>query len=256
MNDVTDLSGTIIPKSDQLNSEQLLAGSLTITVTAVKRGATEEQPLTIHYQGDNGRPYKPCKTMRKLLVLAWGKDGTAWTGRSMTLYCDPKVQFGGSAVGGTRISHMSHIDAKGITANLTATRGKKATHTVKLLEMAKPVVLTDVLAQIEAANSKAEMEAAKKQADLLQSDDDYQAAGAAYGARVKALRGRSTPSSTLSQPDDSPLPFAAVMDMINKSTTPEALGMAAGFIEGVPADQQDELRAAVEAHKLNAAKGA
>ena len=193
---LTDLSSTIIPRSDQKNSEELLAGPQTITVTKVSRGATEEQPLSIHYEGEDGRPYKPCKTMRKLLILAWGKDGTAWIGKSMTLYCDPKVQFGGSAVGGIRISHMSHIDAKGLTANLTATRGKKATHTVKLLEIAAPVVLADVLAQIEAANSKAEMEAAKAQAELLQSDDDYQMAGAAYAARVKALRGRSTPTST------------------------------------------------------------
>lgn len=200
---LTDLSSTIIPRSDQKNSEELLAGPQTITVTKVSRGATEEQPLSIHYEGEDGRPYKPCKTMRKLLILAWGKDGTAWVGKSMTLYCDPKVQFGGSAVGGIRISHMSHIDAKGLTANLTATRGKKATHTVKLLEIAAPVVLADVLAQIEAANSKAEMEAAKKQAALL-PEADFLVAGEAYAARRRVLAAKATPTNEARVPNDVP----------------------------------------------------
>lgn len=194
MNDVTDLSGTIVPKSDQANADELLSGPRTITVSRVTRGSTDEQPVSIFFHGEEKRPFKPCKTMRKLIMLAWGKDGTKWVGRSMTIYNDPNVTYGGNKVGGIRISHMTDIKPQGIEANLNATKGRKATHTVKLLEMAKPVVLADVLAQIEVANSKAEMGAAKKQADLLQSDEDYQAAGAAYGARVKALRNKAAPT--------------------------------------------------------------
>lgn len=130
--DVSDLSGTIVPKSDQLNAEQLLTGPLTITVTDVRVGSGDEQPITVHYAGENGRPYKPCKTMRKLLIFAWGKDGRAWIGRSATLYNDPLVRFGGAEVGGIRISHLSHID-RDINLSLTSTRGKKAPHTIKRL---------------------------------------------------------------------------------------------------------------------------
>lgn len=130
--DVSDLSGTIVPKSDQLNAEQLLTGPLTITVTDVRVGGGDEQPITVHYAGENGRPYKPCKTMRKLLIFAWGKDGRAWIGRSATLYNDPLVRFGGAEVGGIRISHLSHID-RDISLALTSTRGKKASHTIKRL---------------------------------------------------------------------------------------------------------------------------
>lgn len=130
--DVSDLSGTIVPKSDQLNAEQLLTGPLTITVTDVRVGSGDEQPITVHYAGENGRPYKPCKTMRKLLIFAWGKDGREWVGRSATLYNDPLVRFGGAEVGGIRISHLSHID-RDINLSLTSTRGKKAPHTIKRL---------------------------------------------------------------------------------------------------------------------------
>ena len=124
MSNVRDLRDTIIPKSNQLNAEQLLGGPITITVADVRRGDGEEQPIVVHYEGDGGRPYKPCKTMRKVLIFAWGSDGAQWIGRSMTLYNRPDVKFGGEAVGGIRISHLSHIE-RDITVALTATRGRK-----------------------------------------------------------------------------------------------------------------------------------
>ena len=127
-----DLRPTIIPKSDQLNSEQLLSGPITITVTDVRVGSSEEQPITVHYEGENGRPYKPCKTSRKVLILGWGPDGREWAGQSMTLYNDPLVKFGGAEVGGIRISHMTGID-RDIQVSLTATKGKKALHTIRRL---------------------------------------------------------------------------------------------------------------------------
>ena len=124
MSDVSNLRDTILPKSDQLNAEQLLGGAMTITVTDVRRGATDEQPIAIHYTGDNGRPYKPCKSMRKVLVFAWGEDGRQWIGRSMTLFNNPEVMFGGVKVGGIRISHLTDIE-RDIQLSLTKTRGKK-----------------------------------------------------------------------------------------------------------------------------------
>ena len=52
----------------------------------------------------------------------------------MTLYADEKVQFGGLAVGGIRISHMSHIDAP-VTMALTVTRANKKAFTVKPMKV-------------------------------------------------------------------------------------------------------------------------
>lgn len=130
--DVSDLRSTIVPKSDQLNAEQLLSGEMVITVRDVRAGSGDDQPISIHYDDDNGRPYKPCKTMRKLLIFAWGPDGRRWVGRSMTLYNDKAVRFGGETVGGIRISHLTDIDRE-LKVSLTATKGKKALHTIQIM---------------------------------------------------------------------------------------------------------------------------
>jgi len=126
---VIDISKTVAPKSDQLNADDLIAGPRTITVTSVKLVA-EDQPVAIHFVGDEGKPYKPCKSMRRVLVRAWGPDAAKYIGRSMTLYLDESVRFGGAAVGGIRISHLSDI-AGPMTMALTATRAVKKAFTVK-----------------------------------------------------------------------------------------------------------------------------
>jgi hypothetical protein len=59
------------------------------------------------------------------MVGVWGKDASQYVGRSMTLYRDPSVAFGGMQVGGIRVSHMSHIDGEKTVA-LMVTRGRKA----------------------------------------------------------------------------------------------------------------------------------
>lgn len=132
MNAPLNLSDTIIPKSDQLNADDLHAGPITITVQKVSRGESADQPVSIHYAGGEGRPYKPCKTMRKVLIHAWGNDGHQWAGKSMTLFCDPDVQFGGVKIGGIRISHLSDIDGD-FSLPVNTTRGKKARYPVKQL---------------------------------------------------------------------------------------------------------------------------
>lgn len=128
------LRDTIEPKSDQLNADDLLGTSLTIKVTKVSRGSTSEQPVTINYEGDNGRPYKPCKSMRRVLIFAWGEDGREWVGKSMTLFCDQDVMFGGVKLGGIRISHLSGISGT-LSMSLTATRGKRKPYTVESLRV-------------------------------------------------------------------------------------------------------------------------
>ena len=130
---MTDLSSTIDPKSNQMNADDLIGGPKTITITRVSANqSSTEQPIAISYQGDNGKPFFPCKSMRRVLVSVWGKDGAAYTGRSLTLYRDPTVTWGGLAVGGIRISHMSGMDAD-MTMALTATKQSRKPYTVKRL---------------------------------------------------------------------------------------------------------------------------
>lgn len=185
---MVDLSTTIEPKSDQTNADDLVGGPRTIKITRVSKGSAD-QPITINFEGDNGRPYKPCKSMRRLLVKLWGKDGDQYVGRSLTLFCDPTVTFGGDAVGGIRISHLSHIE-QDETLMLTVTRGKKKPYQVrklrepgdiesarKALEAATAETLEDLLAGLrESSWSKSEQQEIKKLAGNVRArhvEDDH-----------------------------------------------------------------------------------
>lgn len=146
MNDM-NLRDTIAPKSDQLNADDLVGTEKTITVTSVRRGDSPDQPVSIHYQGDDGRTFKPCKSMRRALIFCWGDNGNDWIGKSMRLYCDPEVKFGGVKVGGIRIRALSHID--GVQhLSLTATRGKRTPFKVEPLTVeARPGYPADLFAE-------------------------------------------------------------------------------------------------------------
>lgn len=139
--DVSDLSNTTIPKSDQLNADDLLVGPITVTITSVSRGSVE-QPVIVRISGDH-LPYKPCKSMLRVLMEAWGKDGRAWVGRSLTLYNDRTIKFGSDTTGGIRISHLSHIE-KPLILPLTMTKGKRKAYRVDPLKA--PPTLEEVLA--------------------------------------------------------------------------------------------------------------
>jgi hypothetical protein len=128
-----DLSNTIQPKSDQLNADDFIAtGPITVTITDVKAGTDPNQPVSIFFKNDNGKPYKPGKSMRRVLVSVWGKDAKAYIGQSMTLYREPEVMYSGIKVGGIRISHMSNIEQP-ITLALTASKTSRKPFTVQPL---------------------------------------------------------------------------------------------------------------------------
>lgn len=130
---MSDMSLTIAPKSDQLNADDLLGGPRTITITRVTaEPSSSEQPVSVFFDGDNGKPYRPCKSMRRVMVAAWGPDSREYIGRRMTIYRDEGVTFGGMKVGGIRISHVSDIDRDMVLA-LTQTRSKRAPYQVKKL---------------------------------------------------------------------------------------------------------------------------
>lgn len=138
---MNDMSKSIAPKSDQLNADDLIAGPKTITVTGV-RIAAGEQPVSISYEGDGGKPWKPCKSMCRVLVSVWGLKPDNYVGKALTLYRDPDVRYGGIAVGGIRISHMSDIDASHTMA-LTITRANRKPFTVRPLASTSNQQMTD-----------------------------------------------------------------------------------------------------------------
>lgn len=138
---MNDMSQAIIPKADQISADDLLSGPLTIQITSVSIRPGTEQPVSINFADDGGRPWKPCKSMSRVLVAAWGPDANVYIGRSATLYRDPSVKWGGMEVGGIRVSHLSDIKSSMVLA-LTATKGSKKPFTVKPLVLTAPAAQT------------------------------------------------------------------------------------------------------------------
>lgn len=171
---MNDMSSVITPRSDQINADSLLSGPITITIIKVDIKAGAEQPITISYKGGEGKPWRPCKSMARCLVAAWGNDSSKYIGRSLTLYCDPKVKWGGMEVGGIRISNMSDISGP-MTMALTSTRAVKKPFTVKPLVLASKPSFDALLADIKAAQDIDTLESTYKEAYKLFKDESQRA---------------------------------------------------------------------------------
>lgn len=130
---MADMSMVIVPKSDQINAEDFLPGPRTYVIEGVSIKPGTEQPVSIKLAGEK-RVWRPCKSMSRVLVAAWGPDASKYTGRSVRLYLDPDVTWAGMKVGGIRVSHLSHID-RDLAIALTATRGKRVMATIKPLRV-------------------------------------------------------------------------------------------------------------------------
>jgi hypothetical protein len=122
-----DMTESLAPKSDQLDAIDLVSGPRTFTIENVTKH-NAEQPFNFHLAGFP-RVWRPGKSMRRVIAAAWGTKTSAYIGQSVTLYCDPSVQFGNEAVGGTRISHMSGLD-KPLKVPLLVKKGRSAVFTV------------------------------------------------------------------------------------------------------------------------------
>lgn len=126
-----DLSTTTAPKSDQQNYDDVAVTPRFVTISDVKQGSAE-QPVAIELVEFPGRPYKPSKSMRRVLIAAWGKDTSVYPGRRMKLVGDASVKFAGETVGGIKIAALSDIDGP-LSVSLTVTRGKRSPHKVEPL---------------------------------------------------------------------------------------------------------------------------
>ncbi|MGO4583601.1 hypothetical protein AB4Z38_06900 [Arthrobacter sp. 2RAF6] len=145
------MTDSLAPKSDQLDAVDLLSGPRTFTIENVSKH-NAEQPFNFHFK-EFPRVWRPGKSMRRVIVAAWGSKGANYVGKRLTLYCDPSVEFGGAAVGGSRISHMSGID-KPLKVPLLIRQGRSAMFTVQPLT--EPVK-RDFLAEAEQANGDVDL---------------------------------------------------------------------------------------------------
>lgn len=124
---MSTLAEALAPRSDQLNADDLIPGPRVIKFTKariLKDG--RDTKIVLNFEGDNGKPWKPCKTMGRAMVMAWAiTDESQLVGKSVRVFRDPDVTFGDQgAIGGIRISHMSDI-AKPANVKLTVSQGKK-----------------------------------------------------------------------------------------------------------------------------------
>ena len=123
-----EVLASIVPKSNQLNADDLLTGPVTVTITGVRKG-DKEQPIHVDLEGYAGKSYRPCKSMRRVLIAHFSDDPKKWVGQQLTLFCDPGILWAGVRVGGIRISHMSGLESPR-TFMLTVSRAKRAEITI------------------------------------------------------------------------------------------------------------------------------
>ena len=134
-----ELMAAIAPRSDQLNADDLVTGPITVRILDIRKVNDEKQPYHIDVEGYPGRPWKPCKTMLRLMAHVWSEEvddkvtPDQWIGRRVTLFRDPEVKYGGGTVGGIRISHLSDI-AKPYYLKVTITRNSRKDVTIQPIQ--------------------------------------------------------------------------------------------------------------------------
>lgn len=247
---MVDMSQTIAPKSDQLNADDLIGGPRTITVTRVTGNeGNAEQPVNVFFDGDNGKAFRPCKSMRRVMVKVWGADASKYAGRSMTLFRDPKVKWGGMEVGGIRISHMTGIDKPEVMA-LTESKQARRPYTVQPLKVTpkadKAKEGADALiARINAGEDISGDATVQKQIAWLRGNRPELAAAidVALSAQVDDDPFAETPA------------YAATVEQIERmiaaAGTTEAIDQASGFYDGHRDTLPDDVTAALDAKLAN-----
>lgn len=128
-----NLGQATLARSDQLNADDLVGGPQTFTVAEVRRGDNEQPVSIVLEEYPASRPFKPSKTVLRILSYIWGEETDNWPERPrFTLYRDASVKWAGQEIGGIRVSHMSHITERKKIA-LAESKGKKSLHVVEPL---------------------------------------------------------------------------------------------------------------------------
>lgn len=131
---MTDVGFALEAKSDQLNAVDIMGAEPVIRIrdVKVKQG---DQPVSVYFDGDNNRPWKPSKGMLRVLAGAWGRDSSAWVGKYAQLYFEPTVRYAGKEVGGIRIRALSDIDQRGLSFALRISQKQTEPYHVPRLEV-------------------------------------------------------------------------------------------------------------------------
>lgn len=125
---------TAEPRSDQINADDLIGGPATYTIKAIHPGKAE-QKYDIELAEIEGRAWRPPKTVRAILIEAWGDDAANWIGQRVTLFRDESVKFGGQIDPGIRVSHATGLPGNKpfTTSPILVSRGKRRRFTIQPL---------------------------------------------------------------------------------------------------------------------------
>lgn len=134
----TDISFAMEAKSDQLNAVDIMGIDRIIKITRVNVAKTD-QPVSVYFEGDHNRPWKPSKGMIRILAAAWGTESTNWIGKHVKLYFDETVKWAGKEVGGIRIKAMSEIPKNGLKVMITLNRQTRTPFVVEHLSTERPL---------------------------------------------------------------------------------------------------------------------
>ena len=129
-----DVSFALEAKSDQLNAVDIVGSEPVIKIREVKiNNNATGQKVWIYFDGDNGRPWKPCKGMGRILMAAWGKKSADWVGKHVKLFIEPTVRYAGQEVGGIEIRSVSDIAQSGINVIHVKSQKQRGMRHVPLL---------------------------------------------------------------------------------------------------------------------------
>lgn len=134
---------TLEAKSDQLNATDIMGIDLIIRIRDAQLTGSKEQPLNVYFEGDNNRPWKPSKGMRRVLAAGWGAETENLIGKSVKLHFDASVKYAGKEVGGIRIKAMSDIDKRGIVVVEAINRQQRVPLHIEYLDTAQPAYPAD-----------------------------------------------------------------------------------------------------------------
>lgn len=141
-------------KSDQMNAVDFVR-PMVFRIVRVEYQPKQEQPIRLHFEGYEGRPYKPCKSMLRGLAQVWTMEEQTWNNRLIELYCDPHVKWAGKDAGGIRISAVSGINEP-YEFPVSINRSQRQIHTFNVLKDDQPVVKEFIFTHHEAAINEAE----------------------------------------------------------------------------------------------------
>lgn len=140
---MTDVTFALEAKSDQLNAVDIMDHERIIKIRDVIVKHQKDQPVSIYFDGDNNRPWRPSKGMLRILAGAWGSDSSNWLGKYAALFFEPSVKYAGQEVGGIRIRALSDIHEDGVKFVITLNRKSRQPYYVEHLHIEEAVYPED-----------------------------------------------------------------------------------------------------------------